>query len=65
MRLPRQQNRIAAENLHLARRAFDLGETDLTGLQGLAFAAERAEQQLEILRQRPIASYNQAAGALP
>ncbi len=64
----REQNRIAAENLHLARRAFDLGEIDLTGLQrvqSLAFAAERAEQQLKILRQRAIAQYNQAAGELP
>jgi len=64
----KEQNRIASENLRLARRAFELGEIDLTDLQrvqGLAFAAERAEQQLKILRQRAVAQYNQAAGVLP
>jgi len=64
----REQNRIAGENLRLARRAFDLGEIDLTDLQrvqGLAFAADRAEQQLKIMRQRAVAQYNQAAGVLP
>jgi outer membrane protein TolC len=66
--LAREQNRIAAENLRLARRSFELGESDLVSLlrvQTLAFAAERAEQQLKILRRRAIAKYNQAAGVLP
>jgi cobalt-zinc-cadmium efflux system outer membrane protein len=64
----REENRIAADSLRLARRSFELGETDLVSLQrvqALAFAAERAEQQLKIVRQRAIASYNQAAGVMP
>jgi cobalt-zinc-cadmium efflux system outer membrane protein len=64
----REQRRIAADNLRLARRAFQLGESDLVSLQRVqasAFAAERAEEQLKILRQRAIAKYNQAAGVLP
>lgn len=66
--LAREQGRIAAENLRLARRAFDLGETDLSSLQrvqALAFAAERASAQTETLRRRAVARYNQAAGVLP
>lgn len=68
LRLAQEQNKIARENLRLARVAFSAGEADLVSLQrvqGLAFAAERAEQQLRILRQRAIARYNQAAGVLP
>lgn len=66
--LAREQNRIAAENLRLARRSFELGESDLVSLlrvQALAFTAKRAEQQLKILRERTVAKYNQAAGVLP
>jgi cobalt-zinc-cadmium efflux system outer membrane protein len=66
--LAREENRIAAENLRLARRSFELGEADLVSLlrvQALAFAAKRAEEQLNILRERTIAKYNQVAGVLP
>lgn len=63
-----EQNRLAQENLRLARTAFAVGETDLVGLlrvQSLAFAAQRGAQELGLLRQRAVARYNQAAGALP
>jgi len=63
-----QQNALAQENLRLARVAFSVGETDLVGLlrvQTLAFAAQRSEQELRIMRQRAIARYNQAVGVLP
>jgi cobalt-zinc-cadmium efflux system outer membrane protein len=63
-----EQNALAQENLRLAQIAFDRGETDLVGLlrvQGLAFAAERQEKELSIMRQQAVARYNQALGVLP
>ncbi|MDR2221090.1 MAG: TolC family protein [Methylobacillus sp.] len=66
--LVEEQNRLAQENLNLARKAFTLGETDLVALlrvQALAFEAERALQTRRIQLQWDIARYNQAAGVLP
>ena len=68
LQIAEEQNRLAQENLRLARVAFSVGETDLVGLlrvQTLAFAAQRSAQELRILRQRGIARYNQAVGVLP
>nr|MBS0022409.1 TolC family protein [Gammaproteobacteria bacterium] len=66
--LATEQNRVTRENLRLARVAFQAGETDLVGLlraQGLAFAAERRQKELRIVRQRASARCNQADGRLP
>jgi outer membrane protein TolC len=63
-----EQNRLAQENLRLAQIAFERGETDLVGLlrvQTLAFAAQRQEKELSIVRQQAVARYNQALGVLP
>lgn len=63
-----EQNRLAQESLRLMKKAFAIGEIDLVALlrvQTLAFAAERAEQQLGLQLQRDIARYNQAAGEIP
>lgn len=68
LKIAEEQNALAQENLRLARVAFSVGETDLVGLlrvQTLAFAAQRSEQELRIMRQRAIARYNQAVGVLP
>ncbi len=66
--LAAEQSRVAKENLRLAQVAFQAGETDLVGLlraQGLAFAAERRQKELGIMRRRARARYNQAIGLLP
>lgn len=66
--LAAEQHQVAQENLRLARVAFQAGERDLVGLlraQGLAFAAERRQKELSIVRQRARARYNQAIGLLP
>lgn len=63
-----EQNGLAQQNLRLAQIAFERGETDLVGLlrvQALAFAAERQEKELSIMRQHAVARYNQALGVLP
>jgi cobalt-zinc-cadmium efflux system outer membrane protein len=63
-----EQNRLAQDNLRLARKAFALGETDLVHLlrvQALAFEAERALRSRQIQLKWDIARYNQAAGVLP
>lgn len=63
-----RQNQIAQENLRLAKKAFDLGETDLVHLmrvQALAYEAERALGSRKIQLQWDIARYNQAVGVLP
>lgn len=63
-----EQNRLAQDNLRLARKAFSLGETDLVHLlrvQALAFEAERALRNRQIQLKWDIARYNQAAGVLP
>lgn len=66
--LAQSQNRIAREHFRLMRIAFEVGETDLVNLlrvQGQAFAAERAERELAIQRERAVARLNQAAGTVP
>ncbi len=63
-----EQNRLAQENLRLARKAFDLGETDLVALlrvQASALEAERALRSSRTQLQWDIARYNQAMGVLP
>ena len=63
-----RQQQIAKENLRLAQKAFDLGETDLVHLmriQALAYEAERALGNCRIQLQWNIARYNQAVGVLP
>ncbi len=62
------QHRLAQENLRLAKKAFDLGETDLVGLLRTQTLAREAEKSLTNLRTRllwEIARYNQAVGVLP
>ncbi len=63
-----RQNQIAQENLRLARKAFELGESDLVQLmrvQALAYEAERALGSRRIQLQWDISRYNQAVGVLP
>lgn len=63
-----EQHRLAQENLRLARKAFDLGETDLVALmrmQAQAYEAERLLGNRRIQHQWDIARFNQAAGVLP
>lgn len=63
-----RQNQLAQENLRLAKKAFELGETDLVHLmrvQALAHEAERALGQRRVQLQWDIAKYNQAIGVLP
>ena len=63
-----RQNELAQENMRLAQKAFDLGETDLVHLmrvQALAYEAERALASRKIQLQWDIARYNQAVGVLP
>lgn len=68
LELVTMQNKIAQENVLLARKAFSLGETDLVNLlrvQALAFEAEKAVATRKIQLQWDIARYNQAVGVLP
>lgn len=63
-----RQNQLAQENLRLARKAFELGETDLVHLmrvQALAHEAERALGSRKVQMQWDIAKYNQSVGVLP
>lgn len=63
-----RQNALAQENLRLARKAFELGETDLVHLmrvQALAYEAERALGSRKVQLQWDIAKYNQSVGVLP
>lgn len=62
------QNHLAQENLRLAKKAFDLGESDFVNLlriRQLAFDANKAEQNVRIRLQQGIARYNQAMGVMP
>lgn len=62
------QHRLAQENLRLAKKAFDLGESDLVGLLRVKTLAQEAEKSLTNLRTRVLwetARYNQAVGVLP
>lgn len=66
--LIQQQQAIASENASLARKAYRLGELDLTQLlrlQLLAFEAERSLSSQQLQVQWNIAKYNQAVGVLP
>lgn len=59
---------LAAENLRLARRAYELGENplgELLRVQTRAFAAERDAVLRELERDRAIARFNQALGVTP
>jgi cobalt-zinc-cadmium efflux system outer membrane protein len=63
-----EQDRLTQDNLRLAKKAFDLGESDLVSLlrvQMLAYEAERAVGSRKIQLQWDIAKYNQAVGVLP
>lgn len=63
-----RQNELAQENLRLARKAFQLGETDLVSLlrvQALTYEAERALSSRRTQLKWDIARYNQAVGVLP
>ncbi len=63
-----EQNRLAQENLRLAKKAFALGESDLVALmriQALAQEAERNLRNRQTQLQWDIARYNQAVGVLP
>jgi outer membrane protein TolC len=62
------QNRLAQENLRLAKKAFDLGESDLVSLlrvQALARETEVALASRRIQLNWDVARYNQAVGVLP
>jgi outer membrane protein TolC len=66
--LASKQNAIAEESLKLARKAFQLGETDLVSLlrvQARAFESERIFTSQKIQVQWDIARYNQTVGVLP
>ncbi|GBG15479.1 uncharacterized protein NMK_3087 [Novimethylophilus kurashikiensis] len=63
-----EQHRLAQENLRLARKAFDLGESDLVNLLRVQASAQEAERMLRSRTtqlQWDIARYNQAVGVLP
>lgn len=62
------QYKLTQENLRLARKAFDLGESDLVSLlrvQALARETEAALVNRRIQLNWDIARYNQAVGVLP
>jgi outer membrane protein TolC len=62
------QQKIAEENLRLAKLALqhgELGLIDFQKIQALAFAADRAVQQRKIALKLAIARYHQALGILP
>ena len=62
------QNELAQENLRLAKKAFQLGETDLVHLmrvQSLAQEAERALRSKKVQIGWDVAKYNQSVGELP
>ena len=59
---------LSAERLHLTRRAFELGETDLFDLlraRDEAFTAARLRDRRRLELGRAIARYNQALGVIP
>lgn len=68
LRLIERQQAIASENATLARKAYRLGELELSQLlrlQLLAFEAERSLRSQQLQVQFNIAKYNQAVGVLP
>ena len=63
-----RQQQLAQENLRLARKAFELGETDLVHVirvQSLAHEADRQLGSRKVQLQWDIAKYNQSIGELP
>ena len=63
-----KQNTIAQQSLSVTRKAFQLGELDLSDLmrvQAQAFNAERALKNQQIQQLWNTARYNQAVGELP
>lgn len=63
-----RRHRLAHEALDLVRRAFDLGETDLTTLLRAEERARQASMDLELRRLeqgRALAELNQALGVVP
>lgn len=68
LELTRQQQQLADEGLRLARRAFELGESDLFTLlqaRAQALAANRDLQLRQLEQGRAIARHNQALGVIP
>lgn len=68
MRVIESQQSLTQENLRLAKKAFELGESDLVSLlrvQALARETEAALASRRIQLQWDIARYNQAVGVLP
>ena len=63
-----KQNVIAQQNLNISRKAFQLGELDLSDLmriQTQTFNTERALKNQQVQQLWNIARYNQAVGELP
>jgi cobalt-zinc-cadmium efflux system outer membrane protein len=68
LRLAREKREVAAENLALIKKAFDLGEFELADLlrtRALAQEAELALAQQSVAMARARAALNQALGVLP
>jgi len=63
-----ERRTLAADNLHLAEKAFALGESDLSALlriRAAAFDAESFYNRQRVARAAAISRLNQALGALP
>ncbi len=63
-----KQNNIAQQNLNISRKAFQLGELDLSDLiriQTQTFNTERTLKNQQVQQLWNIARYNQAVGELP
>ena len=68
LKIATEHHALAAENLRLAEKAFQLGETDLVSLlrsRAQAYQAEHAFNLRQIEVQWNVARYNQAVGVLP
>jgi outer membrane protein TolC len=66
--LTQQRKELTAQSEHLAKRAFELGESDLATLLRARNLAADAALELErkrIEHQRAIARYNQILGVIP
>jgi len=68
LKIASEHHALAAENLRLAEKAFQLGETDLVSLlrsRAQAYQAQNAFNLRAIEVQWNVARYNQAVGVLP
>lgn len=68
LKIATEHHALAAENLRLAEKAFQLGETDLVSLlrsRAQAYQAQNAFNLRAIEVQWNVARYNQAVGVLP